>query len=264
MISSLEDSKRLAEKEQEEARDYLKSAEKLHQDLQKQLMEFYEKKDAMIEKAAEKAGEIVEEAKSEAEKVIRDLRKMRTEKHADIKEHELIDAKRRLEGAAPEIQKSAKLANKKTKKHTFMPGDEVQVLTFGQKGTLVEKVSSNEWQVQIGILKMKVKEKDIEYMSTPKQVETKPMAIVKGRDSYVKLELDLRGERYEDALLKVEKYIDDALLSSYPRVSIIHGKGTGVLRQGVQEYLKNHRQVKKIRFGEAGEGGSGVTIVEFK
>jgi DNA mismatch repair protein MutS2 len=264
MISSLEDSKRLAEKEQEEARDYLKSAEKLHQDLQKQLMEFYEKKDSMLEKAAEQAGEIVEEAKGEAEKVIRDLRKMRTEKHAEIKEHELIDAKRRLEQAAPELPKSTKLANKKVKTHTYMPGDEVKVLTFDQKGTLVERVSSNEWQVQIGILKMKVKEKDMEYMSTPKQVETKPMAIVKDRDSYVKLELDLRGERYEDALLRVEKYIDDALLSSYPRVSIIHGKGTGALRQGVQEYLKNHRSVKKIRFGEAGEGGSGVTIVEFK
>lgn len=264
MIASLEGSKRLAEKEQEEARDYLKSAEKLHQDLQKQLMEFYEEKDALLEKAAEKAGEIVDEAKSEAEEVIRDLRKMRTQKHADIKEHELIDAKRRLEEAAPEIPKSAKLANKKNKKQTFMPGDEVKVLTFGQKGMLVEKVSSNEWQVQIGILKMKVKEKDLEFMSTPKQVETKPMAIVKDRDSYVKLELDLRGERYEDALFKVEKYIDDALLSSYPRVSIIHGKGTGALRQGVQEYLRNHRQVKKIRLGETGEGGSGVTIVEFK
>jgi DNA mismatch repair protein MutS2 len=264
MIASLEQSKRQAEIEQMEARDYLKQAEKLHQDLQKQMIDFYENKDSMLEKAAEKAAEIVEEAKAEAEKVIRELRKMRTEKHAEIKEHELIDAKRRLQEAAPEIKKSEKLINKKNKKHTFMPGDEVKVLTFDQKGILLEKVSSNEWQVQIGILKMKVKEKDMEYMSTPKQVETKPMAIVQGRDSFVKLELDLRGERYEDALLKVEKYIDDALLSSYPRVSIIHGKGTGALRQGVQEYLRNHRSVKKIRFGEAGEGGSGVTVVEFK
>ncbi|WP_040207719.1 endonuclease MutS2 [Neobacillus jeddahensis] len=264
MIASLEDSKRQAEIEQQEARDYLKSAESLHQDLQRQMIEFYEKKDAMLEKAAEKAAGIVDEAKEEAEKVIRDLRKMRTEKHAEIKEHELIDAKRRLESAAPEIKKSTKLANKKNKQHVYMPGDEVKVLTFDQKGTLIDRVSNNEWQVQIGILKMKVKEKDMEYMSTPKQVETKPMAIVKGRDSYVKLELDLRGERYEDALVRVEKYIDDALLSSYPRVSIIHGKGTGALRQGVQEYLRNHRSVKKIRFGEAGEGGSGVTIVEFK
>ncbi|PAE42018.1 endonuclease MutS2 [Bacillus sp. 7884-1] len=264
MIASLESSKRQAETEQEEARDYLRQAEKLHQDMQKQMIEFYENKDSMLEKAAEQAGEILEEAKSEAEKVIRDLRKMRIEKHADIKEHELIDAKRRLEAAAPEITKSSKLINKKSKKHTFTPGDEVKVLTFGQKGTLLEKVSDNEWQVQIGILKMKVKEKDLEYISTPKPVETRPMAIVQGRDADVKLELDLRGERYEAALLRVEKYIDDALLSNYPRVSIIHGKGTGALRQGVQEYLRSHRSVKKIRFGEAGEGGSGVTIVEFK
>ncbi|MDR7000916.1 endonuclease MutS2 [Neobacillus niacini] len=263
MIASLEGSKRQAEKEHEEARDYLKQSEKLHKDLQKQMIEFYEIKDSLFEKAAEKAKDLVDEAKGEAEKIIRDLRKMRMEKHAEIKEHELIDAKRRLEQAAPEIKKSSKLTSQKAKKQTFMPGDEVKVLTFGQRGSLIEKTSSGEWQVQIGILKMKVKEKDLEYLSTPKQVETKPMAIVRGRDSQVKLELDLRGERYEDALLKVEKYIDDALLSGYPRVSIIHGKGTGVLRQGVQEYLRNHRSVKKIRFGEAGEGGSGVTVVEF-
>jgi DNA mismatch repair protein MutS2 len=264
MIASLENSKRQAEIEHDEARDYLRQAEKLHQDMQKQMIEFYEKKDSMLEKAAEQAGEILEEAKSEAEKVIRDLRKMRIEKHADIKEHELIDARRRLEAATPEIKKSSNQVKQKTKKHSLTPGDEVNVLTFGQKGTLLEKVSDNEWQVQIGILKMKVKEKDLEFISTPKPVETRPMAIVKGRDADVKLELDLRGERYEAALSRVEKYIDDALLSNYPRVSIIHGKGTGALRQGVQEYLRNHRSVKKIRFGEAGEGGSGVTIVEFK
>lgn len=266
MIASLEESRRQAENDRDEALDYLKQAEKLHKDLQQQMIEFYEKKDSMLEKAAEKAEVILEEAKREAEQVIRDLRKMRTEKHADIKEHELIEAKRRLEGAAPEIKKSDKLINKKTKKYTFTPGDEVKVLTFNQNGILVDKVSDNEWQVQIGILKMKVREKDLEYIgvSQTKQTEMKPLAIVRGRDSNVKLELDLRGERYEDALLKVEKYIDDALLANYPRVSIIHGKGTGALRQGVQEYLRNHRSVKKIRFGEAGEGGSGVTVVEFK
>ena len=111
---------------------------------------------------------------------------------------------------------------------------------------------------------MKVAEKDLEFIKSPKPVETKPMAIVKGRDFHVSLELVLRGGRYENALLRVEKYIDDALLAAYPRVSIIHGKGTGALRQGVQEYLRNHRAVKNIRFGEAGEGGSGVTVVEFK
>ena len=116
----------------------------------------------------------------------------------------------------------------------------------------------------MGILKMKVKEKDLEFKSSPKPVETRTIASVKGRDFHVNLELDLRGERYESALARVEKYIDDALLAGYPRVSIIHGKGTGALRQGVRDYLKNHRSVKSMRFGEASEGGTGVTIVELK
>ncbi|UOE54622.1 endonuclease MutS2 [Bacillus sp. CMF12] len=264
MIASLEESRRQAEADMEEANDFLKSAEKLHKDLQKQMAEFYEQKDAMHEKAAEKAGNIVEKAKAEAEEIIRDLRKMRMEKHAEVKEHELIEAKKRLSEVAPQMSSAKNKLKPKNNKHVFEAGDEVKVLSFGQKGHLLEKVSDNEWQVQIGILKMKVAEKDLEYIKSPKPVETKPVATVKGKDFHVSLELDLRGERYENALLRVEKYIDDALLAGYPRVSIIHGKGTGALRQGVQEYLKNHRSVKKIRFGEAGEGGTGVTVVEFK
>ncbi|WP_282173625.1 endonuclease MutS2 [Cytobacillus firmus] len=264
MIASLEENRRQAEADMEEANDFLKSAEKLHKDLQKQMAEFYEQKDAMHEKAAEKAGDIVEKAKAEAEEIIRDLRKMRMEKHAEVKEHELIEAKKRLSDAAPQMSTAKNKLKPKNTKHVFEAGDEVKVLSFGQKGHLLKKASENEWQVQIGILKMKVAEKDMEYIKSPKPVETKPVATVKGRDFHVSLELDLRGERYENALLRVEKYLDDALLAGYPRVSIIHGKGTGALRQGVQEYLRNHRSVKKIRFGEAGEGGTGVTIVEFK
>ncbi len=116
MIASLEESRRQAEIEQEEASDYLKQAEKLQQDLQKQMNEFYEQKDAMHEKAAEKANDIIDEAKSEAEKVIRDLRKMRIEKHADVKEHELIDAKRRLGECStgnPKISHKQATRNKK-------------------------------------------------------------------------------------------------------------------------------------------------------
>jgi DNA mismatch repair protein MutS2 len=264
MIASLEESRKQAEADREEANDLLKNAEKLHKDLQKQMIEFYAQKDSMHEKAAEKAADIIEKAKDEAEQIIRDLRKMRMEKHAEVKEHELIEAKKRLAEAAPQVSKTQNKIKPKNDKHAFAPGDEVKVLSFGQKGHLLEKVSEKEWQVQIGILKMKVAEKDLEYIKSPKPVETKPMATVKGKDFHVSLELDLRGERYENALLRVEKYIDDALLAGYPRVSIIHGKGTGALRQGVQEYLRNHRSVKKIRFGEAGEGGTGVTVVEFK
>jgi DNA mismatch repair protein MutS2 len=265
MIASLEDSRRQSEHELEEAEELRKEAQKLHKELQSQIIEFNEKRDKLYEKAEEKAQATVKAASEEAEKIISNLRKMSQKNHALVKEHELIEARKRLEDAVPTLEKSKKKpAAPKKQERTLQAGDEVKVLSWGQKGTLVERVSSNEWQVQMGIMKMKVKEKDLEYISSPKPVETKPLATVKGKDYHVNLELDLRGERYENALIRVEKYIDDALLANYPRVSIIHGKGTGALRKGVQEYLKNHRSVKNIRFGEASEGGSGVTVVEFK
>ena len=264
MIASLEDSKRQAEKELKEAHEVLKNAELLQLDLQKKMIEYYDTQDALQEKAADEARDIVEKAKREADGIIHDLRRMRIEKHAEVKEHELIDAQKKLNEAAPKERKSKKSIVKQSKKHIFEPGDEVKVLSFDQKGQLISKVTENSWQVQIGILKMKVQESDLEFIKTPKVVETRHIASVKGKDFHVSLELDLRGERYDNALAKVEKYIDDALLASYPRVSIIHGKGTGALRVGVQEYLRNHRSVKSIRFGDHGEGGIGVTVVELK
>lgn len=262
MIASLEQSRKQAEDERLEARDYLRNAEKLHKDLQKEMQEYQELKDAQIEAAKMKAQQIIEQAKAEAEEVITELRELRLHKHAEVKEHELIEARKRLEDASPKITKKNKVIAKH--KHVFEVGDEVKLLNFNGKGSLLEKTSNQEWLVQIGIMKMKVKESEMEYIQPQKQKEVRPVTTIRGKDFHVSLELDLRGERFENALLRVEKYIDDALLAGYPRVSVIHGKGTGALRQGVQEYLKNHRSVKKIRFGEQGEGGSGVTIVEFK
>lgn len=263
MIAALESARREAEKERQEAQKLLKDAERLHHDLQKQMRQFYARRDELYGKAEKKAAKVVEEAKEKAEEIIRDLRKMQLESKANVKEHELIDARKQLEELAPKLDR--KPAAKAKKQHVYQPGDEVKVLSFNQKGTLLEQTAGGEWLVQMGILKMKVKESDMEYIRPPQQKQPeKHLATVRGRDSHVSLELDLRGERYEDALLKVEKYIDDALLAGYPRVSIIHGKGTGALRNGVQEFLKHHRAVKRIRLGEPGEGGSGVTIVEFK
>ncbi|MEI4829533.1 MULTISPECIES: endonuclease MutS2 [Bacillus] len=265
MIAKLEESQKNAEREWNEAEELRKQSEKLHKELQRQIIEFNEERDERLLKAQKEGEEKVEAAKKEAEEIIRELRQLRKAKLADIKDHELIEAKSRLAGAAPELVKKQKINVKNTApKQVLQPGDEVKVLTFGQKGQLLKKVSDNEWNVQIGILKMKVKESDMEYINTPAPVEKKAVTAVKGRDYHVSLELDLRGERFEDAMARVEKYLDDAQLASYPRVSIIHGKGTGALRQGVQDYLKNHRGVKSFRYGDMGEGGLGVTVVELK
>ncbi|MEK5216357.1 endonuclease MutS2 [Psychrobacillus sp. FSL H8-0487] len=264
MIASLENSRRQAEKDAEETEAHLVEARKVKADVELRLAELEQSKEKLEQKAKDKAKKIVDEARREAEDIISELRKMQSNTHNFVKEHELIDAKKRLDAALPDnpVLKKQKKLNEMAKE--LKSGDEVKVLSFGQKGTLLEKLSKTEWSVQIGMLKMKLDESDLEFVKPEKQKQTVSVNSIRGRDTNVKLELDLRGERYEDAIMRTEKYLDDALLSNYPRISIIHGKGTGVLRQAIQQFLKNHSRVKSYRFGEAGEGGHGVTVVELK
>ena len=265
MIASLEESRRQSEDDAERTHALLLESEKLREELNGKLQAYDERKEALDKKAKDKARKIIDEAKAEAESIIAELREMRKNADQVVKEHELIEARKRLEEAAPleDNKVLKKAAQVKARAQNLVVGDEVKVLSYGQRGTLLKKVSDAEWVVQMGILKMKIADSDIEYIKPEKQ-PVQRVAGVKNRDSHVKLELDLRGERYEDALLRTEKYIDDALLSNYGRVSIIHGVGTGALRQGIQGYLKKHKRVKSFRFGETGEGGFGVTVVELK
>ncbi|SEM53651.1 DNA mismatch repair protein MutS2 [Paenisporosarcina quisquiliarum] len=264
MIASLEESRRQAEKDAEETEVHLEEARKVKEGLELRLAELEQNKEKLEQKAKDKAKKIVDEARREADDIISELRKMQSNTHKFVKEHELIDAKKRLDAALPDnpVLKKQKKLNETLKE--LKSGDEVKVVSFGQKGTLLEKLSNSEWSVQIGMLKMKLDESDLEFVKPEKQKQTVSVNSIRGRDSHVKLELDLRGERYEDAIMRTEKYLDDAILANYPRISIIHGKGTGVLRQAIQQFLKNHSRVKSYRFGEAGEGGHGVTVVELK
>ncbi|QSB10502.1 endonuclease MutS2 [Lysinibacillus fusiformis] len=265
MIASLEETRRQSEDDAERSHALLLESETLRQELQDKVQAYEERKEALDKKAKEKARKIVDEAKREAEAIIAELREMRKNANQVVKEHELIEARKRLEEATPleDNKVLKKAAQVKVRAQNLVVGDEVKVLSYGQRGTLLEKVSNTEWVVQMGILKMKISDSDLEYIKPEKEPILRT-AGVKNRNSHVKLELDLRGERYEDAILRTEKYIDDALLSNYGRVSIIHGVGTGALRQGIQSYLKKHKRVKSFRFGEAGEGGLGVTVVELK
>lgn len=264
MIASLESSKRQAELEQEQAEQLRKEAETLHTELTKKLDAFEADKEKMLQRAEEKAKESVDKAKREAEEIIGELRKLQANSQQHVKDHELIEARKRLEDVMNPLSSSTKKRSLREpdKKQTFDVGQEVKAISFGQKGHIVERLSEQEYLVQIGIMKVNVSVQDLKPVKAEKEV--KPVVNVRTNTSHVKTELDLRGERYEDAMLKVENYIDAALLSGYHQVSIIHGKGTGALRKGVQQLLKSHSRVKTIRFGEAGEGGSGVTIAELK
>jgi DNA mismatch repair protein MutS2 len=263
MIASLEKSKIQAEKEYEEAHQILLESEKVRKQIQEEWQEFEQKRESLYKKAEEKAEKALNKAREEAEIIVGEIRKMKTD--AQLKEHEWIEARKMLEEAQPKLSsKQSKEVKQNPSKEELHPGDEIKLLTVNQNGTVLEKVNDREYLVQVGIMKVKVKRNDLLLVGKPKKTYEKPLATVKGSSYHVPLELDLRGERFEDALLKLEKYIDDAILAGYPKAFIIHGKGTGALRKGVQEYVKKHPSISSSRPGDAGEGGSGVTVVEFR
>jgi DNA mismatch repair protein MutS2 len=262
MIASLEESRRKADEDYENAEQTLEQANQLKAELEAKWSQFEQQKEKLLKKAEEKAAKEVERAKQEAEEIIEKLKQMK--QHAEVKEHEIIDARKKLKEAGLHLtdDKSQSKQQQKTNMDELQPGDEVKVLTFNQTGHIVEKVSNDEYQVQLGIMKVKAKRDNLQFVKRPEPIKEKPLSTVKGSMYHVKTELDLRGERYEDALLMLEKYVDDALLAGYHQVSIIHGKGTGALRKGVQKFAERHPSISAHRMGKMNEGGSGITVLE--
>lgn len=265
MIASLERNRLEAEEEHRTAAKLRKENE----ELQRQLMEQNERIEASREKriaqAEEEARSIVNKALKEADDVITELRLLAMEGEK-VKEHELTNARKRLDEAAPAKKLAAKAAKKKPA-GVIEPGDEVKVYSLNQKGHVVE-ISGNEAVVQLGIMKMKVRKDDMELIASAKQQAPEKQRsganVKRTRSENVRSELDLRGENLEEAIMEVDRFLDEALLGNLTLVYIIHGKGTGVLRSGIQEFLKRHKHVKSYRNGAFNEGGMGVTVAELK
>ncbi|MGC5326341.1 endonuclease MutS2 [Brevibacillus sp. SYSU BS000544] len=264
MIASLERNTKTAEMERKEAEKLRQEAEELRKQLEEERNQFAMEKNRLMERAEDEARIAVQLAKEEADTVIRELREMMTE-GMDIKEHRLIEAKKRLGNAVMELDKEkVKKPAKAVRATQVKVGDEVMVNSFGQKGTVLEKVTDKEFLVQIGIMKMKVKRDDMTVVKASKKEPVVQYTAVKARRDTVKMELDLRGYNVEDGINEIDRYLDEALMAGLHSVSIIHGHGTGVLRKGVHEFLRGHRNVKSFRLGGQGEGGVGATIVELR
>lgn len=265
MIESLDTARRQAEQNYDDAEKTLLEAESLRNQLAKEWGEFDRERELLYQKAEEKAQKALEKARQEAEDIVTSIREMKHE--TALKEHEWIEARKRLDQAQPDLARKDNQSvpiQQSRSDQSFEVGDEVKVLTLNQTGTIIDLADDKNIQVQVGVMKMKVKKKDLRLLKRENPIIEQPLATVKGSNYHVKTELDLRGERYEDALQDLEKYIDDAILAGYPRVTIIHGKGTGALRKGVQEFAKRHRQILSTKSGGMNEGGSGVTIFELK
>ncbi len=270
MISDLENQRKMTETEYLEMRHYADEAENLYHDLKEAYELFFTEREKEMNKAKKEANEVISKAQEESEKMIKEIRQMqlRTGNNQSVKEHELIEVKSGLENLKHDEThlKKNKVLKKAKEKKSFKAGDDVLVEAFGQRGTLIEKVGNREWQVQLGILKMTVSEDGMTRIAPEKEPKMRVSTVKSdggGSRQSVSTQLDLRGKRYEDALAEVDQYIDAALLVGYPQVTIVHGRGTGALKQGVQEYLKNNRRVKKYNFAPSNQGGDGATIVTF-
>jgi DNA mismatch repair protein MutS2 len=264
MISSLTTEQKLAREKHKEADALQKEAEALYADIREKWEQFEEEKAALKEKARREAQRIIADAEREAEEVLKQLRAWAKARPGDLKEHELNEAKARLKNAVPDWELPQKPRKNTGKAEKLNVGDEVRVLSVNQNGTITEDMGDGYYQVQVGFLKMKMHRDQLEKRSSPKPADVKIKPTVNRMSANVKPECDLRGKLVEEALLEIDNYLDKALLAGYKEIHLIHGKGTGALRQGVQKFLRSHRHVKSFRLGNHNEGGSGVTVVELK
>lgn len=264
MIAALTADRRAAEEERKQAERLRKEAESLHADLKKKMESWEETKARLFESARREARSVVTRAEREADEVLRQLREWARRRPDHLKEHKLIEAKKRLEDVVPEMKLPTRSLETGDPNRPLKPGDQVLVRTLNQKGEILEDLGAGEYQVQVGSLKMKVGRKDLAWVGSgePEKDNYRKKTSIRRSSEDVRPELDLRGKMVEEAIFAIDKYLDRAILAGYREVYLIHGKGTGALRSGVQQYLRNHPRVKKFRLGGHGEGGSGVTVVE--
>ena len=274
VIADLEQSRVTIEKEQQEIAEYKERIRTLQEQLQKKNEKIDQAKDKILRDANEKARAILQEAKDVADETIRDFNKAGAS--ADIKELE----KKRQKVRDKINEKNGKLAlgnnqKKPANQKTVDPkklkkGDSVKIIFMNMKGIVntLPDARGNLF-VQCGIMRMQTNINDLvpvkeETITAPALQRTNTGKLKMSKSFSVSSEINLLGCTVDEAIAKLDKYLDDAYLAHLPSVRVVHGKGTGALRSAVQSHLKRLKYVKEYRLGEYGEGDAGVTIVTFK
>ncbi|NMB10495.1 MAG: endonuclease MutS2 [Tissierellia bacterium] len=246
----------------------------LKEELEKEIEKNKKSREKIVEKAKDEAFDILNEAKETASDLIKELKFMKAVSSID-------------EDVQSKVNKLEKDVNKKLNKYETKSsgiktkvskqskeikdidiGDDVEILGIGQEGEVATKPDKKgNLLVQVGIMKINANIKNLRLIKSKesKTAETNIKSIIKNKaNQNISQEIDLRGMSIEEAILEIDKYLDDAYIIGVKEVQLIHGKGTGVLRKGVQNYLKKHKHVKSFRIGGYSEGGMGVTVVQLK
>ena len=272
LLTDLEQSRKTIEKEREEVASYRREMERLKSELKNQQEKLDTQRDRIIREANARATDIVQEAKDFADETMKNFRKFGK---ASISASEMEKERERIRKQLSKTENKNRLEKKKPSKaykaSDFHLGDSVKVLSMNLTGTVnsLPDAKGNLF-VQMGILRSQVNISDLELIEEPLTVTAKQMRrtssgkMKMGKSMHVSPEINLLGKTVDEAVAELDKYLDDAYIAHLSPVRIVHGKGTGALRNGIHQYLRRQKHIKSFRLGAFGEGDAGVTIVEFK
>ena len=274
VISALEADKKAAEEERDEAVRLNQEMKIRKEELEQQAKKLEEKKTEILNKAKEEARQILQEAKDVSKEVQEELRELKKIESLGQRNRIFDENRKKLRDAAGKYREKVirEVNDNPVSAEELRLGDRVKVLSLGQNGEIVTLPDEKgELTVQVGILKAKVNLDDIMLIeggaldvNRPRKVRKNYGSMYKTKTQNVSISIDVRGKSLDDAVMDVDKYLDDATMAGLKEVTIIHGRGEGILRKGLQEMMRSHKHVKRFRKGNFDEGGDGVTVVTLK
>lgn len=268
LIADLETSRITIEREQQEIEAHRAEIQRLREKLEEKHDKLADRREKIIRDANEEARKILAEAKAYADTTIRNFQKYGAGSGLNKKmEQERSALREKMSGIDKSLAyKTDTTKKKKASPEDFVVGATVRVLTLGMTGTISTPPNAKgDVYVQMGALRSQANIKDLEFLSRPQKEEpAKRTSYNMGKAAGISPEINLIGNTVDEALPKLDKYLDDAYLAHLPHVRIVHGKGTGILKNAVHQHLRKTKYVKSFRLGAFGEGDTGVTIAEFK
>ncbi|MBQ4609606.1 MAG: endonuclease MutS2 [Clostridia bacterium] len=272
VIANAEYHRQIAEKERKIAEEARQEMIAIRNQAEAERKKLEDQRDRAIKKAKDEAKRIVENARRESEAMITELRAMK--KAGGAQEHEIQKVRKKIEQAQEALAEKKEVAGEIPK--SVKPGDMVRIASMDVEATIITPPDAKGFvQLKVGMMKMRAQLSDLRTMTSTQQLIKKEQKKLERKKSMreqrvditmrsVRQELDVRGMALDEALPEVQKFIDDAMLSSLGEVSIIHGNGMGILRAGIQDCLRRHPAVSSFRLGRYGEGETGVTIVTIR
>lgn len=266
ILEELEENKKSLDDKNLEIDKYKKEIQRQKNLLEEKVKDLEKEKERIITEAKEKANQIIEKANDQSQAMLKEAKKSKNANISDI-DRSLNKIRHKYKDSKYDKRvKKFGLEESNNAPENLKVGDMVLIEGLNEKAEVIEAPDEKgNIKVQMGILKMDSNIKNVTKLQSQNKTLNNAKKVYNMKKSmHISPTLDLRGQRYDEALRNLDKYIDDVILSSLEEVKIIHGKGTGALRKGITEYLKNNSRIKDYRIGNDKEGGFGVTIVTFK